>query len=143
MKTMKFNSKKEFAQAIIEHGKLYDESGNCYMFDLENYPKQPFRIIYSTGKHNVAINGLWDDYPNRIFTTKPPFEHFAPVWAWDNHFKFGRSLRFYDAKRKITFDSVNGKEGYGYENYETIEKPYPQWVIEAQQELKKIHGEEL
>ena len=65
-KLIKFTSKEEMAQAIIKYGKLYYDTEILYLyFDVENYPTQPFRLMY-TNKKSEPINGLWNYY-NDVF----------------------------------------------------------------------------
>jgi hypothetical protein len=141
MERLKFNSKAEFAKAIIEHGKLYDMNGYCFMFDAEKYPSQPFRIILHNNDSHAMCES-WDCY-EQTYTTelpKPQPQDFEPVWVCEDDCEFGREVGFYDAQNNCLFFVDTGqRNSISHDHYEPLEKPYPQWVIEAQQKLIKMH----
>ena len=64
---IKFNSKEEFAEGIIKYKKLFwfDTADKPQIiFDVENYPTEPFRIIVNND--NDALKGIWQNY-NHIY----------------------------------------------------------------------------
>ena len=59
------------------------------------------------------------------------------VWCWDNDDTHVRTLRFYDAKNKCTYQFDGTEDGHNYDNYEPFEGNYPDWALEAFQTLER------
>ena len=59
------------------------------------------------------------------------------VWCWDNDDTHTRILKFYDAKRKCTYQFDGTEDGHDYDNYEPFEGNYPDWALEAFQTLER------
>jgi hypothetical protein len=85
--------------------------------------------------------------PGRFSTAGPGktdivFEEWIPqdkelVWCWNDSMKFGRVLRFYDAKNNCVFDSDYGKRNeLFWSNYAPYVGEYPEWAEEALKELE-------
>lgn len=59
------------------------------------------------------------------------------VWCWDNANTHSRILRFYDVKNKCTYCYNGTKDGNCYSNYKPFEGNYPDWALEAFQNLEE------
>lgn len=59
------------------------------------------------------------------------------VWCWDNDDTHVRTLRFYEVKRKCTYQFDGIKDGCNYDNYAPFEGNYPDWALEAFQTLER------
>lgn len=59
------------------------------------------------------------------------------VWAWDDYYRYGRELLFFDAKNNCTFCESTGKRnGSCYDNYILYNGKEPDWAEEARQSLE-------
>lgn len=59
------------------------------------------------------------------------------VWCWDNDDTHIRILKFYDAKRKCSYQFDGTRCGARFNNYEPFEGNYPDWALEAFQTLER------
>ena len=59
------------------------------------------------------------------------------VWCWDNNDTHSRVLKFYEAKRKGTYQFDGTRYGVRFDNYEPFEGNYPDWALEAFQTLER------
>ena len=59
------------------------------------------------------------------------------IWCWDNEDTHYRILRFYEVKRKCTYQFDGTKDGCNYDNYAPFEGNYPDWALEAFQTLER------
>ena len=59
------------------------------------------------------------------------------VWAWDDCYRYGKKLLFFDAKNKCTFYESTGKRNGGcYDNYVLYNGKEPDWAKEARKNLE-------
>ena len=59
------------------------------------------------------------------------------VWCWEDDYTHSRVLRFYEVKRKCTYQFDGTEDGHDYDNYEPFEGNYPDWALEAFQTLER------
>ena len=59
------------------------------------------------------------------------------VWCWDNNTTHMRLLKFYEAKRKGTYQFDGTRCGVSFDNYAPFEGNYPDWALEAFQTLER------
>ena len=59
------------------------------------------------------------------------------VLCWDNNTTHMRILKFYEAKRKGTYQFDGTRCGVSFDNYEPFEGNYPDWSLEAFQTLER------
>ena len=59
------------------------------------------------------------------------------IWCWDNDDTHVRTLRFYEVKRKCTYQFDGTKYGCNYDNYAPFEGNYPDWALEAFKTLER------
>lgn len=60
------------------------------------------------------------------------------VWCWDDDYTHGRSLRFYNVKRKGIYNLSGEKaNSYTYDNYKPFEGNYTAWMLKAFETLER------
>ena len=105
---------------------------------------QSGEVVVHTYPYNVRDKG--NDWRKHIDNTvwqqldvceKTGFFDGQLVWCWDNYDTHHRSLRFYDVKRKCTYQFDGIKDGCNYDNYAPFEGNYPDWALEAFQTLER------
>ena len=89
-------------------------------------------------KHNDWIIDTYADTWQQLDVCKKTrFFDGQLVWCWDNDDTHHRSLRFYEAKHKGTYQFDGTKDGHDYDNYAPFEGNYPDWALEAFQTLER------
>jgi len=96
---MKFNSKEEFAKAIIDAGEDGLTHCNRHVFFNATHT-HPFR---SKGNNVPMLGNDWDSYNRDWQPYIKPIPDKSLVWCWDNNWNTMRSLRVYDANNKSVF----------------------------------------
>ena len=94
---------------------------------------------YKVGEHiknwsNFNNNNVWQQLD---VCEKTGFFDGQLVWCWDNNTTHMRLLKFYEAKRKGTYQFDGTRCGVNFDNYEPFEGNYPDWALEAFQTLER------
>ena len=109
---MKFESKEEFAKAIIDAGEdgLVSKEERVF-FSSDDAYMNPFR--YHLGKHkSQKMASTWKMYNEDWQPYVKPIPDKALVWCWDNDWNTMRALRVYDANNKSVFHSDGGRSEF-------------------------------
>ena len=105
---------------------------------------QTGEVVVNNGYYNVGDKG--NDWRKHTDTTvwqqlevceKTGFFDGQLIWCWDNDDTHVRTLRFYEVKRKCTYQFDGIKDGCNYDNYAPFEGNYPDWALEAFQTLER------
>ncbi len=75
----------------------------------------------------------WIDLPYNIYID---LYHGQPIECWDNTNSHARTIGFYDAKYKCSFDIYGDLNGPRYDNYKAIDN-LPKWMQKAFYTLKQ------
>lgn len=133
---MKYNSKEEFAKAIIDAGTdgLVSNNGVRVYFDTKYSHENPFRVKFSEGEE-VKLDSTWCDYNRNWEPYVKPIAHKAFVWAWDSSDETLRTLAVYDAYNECLFGRTGDSNGPEYDNYRELTpneiQPWMQELIDA------------
>ena len=114
MKKLNFKNKNEFAQAILQYGKLWNKDGNKVYCDFDK--KLRFYIQYEY--HIEEIKGAWNYYENDWYIEKPYFNipDKTPVWIWDDDETTQLTLRFWDAKNQNVYSDDGRRASSRWDN---------------------------
>ena len=105
-----------------------------------NFPSLTL-TFYTGGQYSLSQNGECMLFPSKDqrdwSKLQVPIPDKALVWCWDDDDKFGRCLRFYDAKKGRAFSGIDGdRKGFIYDNFELYKGEYPEWAKEIQKKLE-------
>jgi len=129
MKKLTFKNKKEFAEAIIKYGRLYNQR-KCVFFD-PSYTI-PFRLGSNYLEGSLTMDSVWNNY-NQEWYTEQPLQDKDLVMCWDTYYETIVDIRFYDAKNQNVF-GINGDRDNPYDKYDNYTKLNPSELPEV---LKK------
>jgi len=104
---MKFESKEEFAKAIIDAGENGLVYCNRHVFFNGTYTN-PFR---GKGDNTPMVDIDWDSYEGDWQPYVKPIPDKALVWCWNDYNVTKRILKVYDAKNKTTFYGTSERNG--------------------------------
>ena len=111
---MKFESKEEFAKAIIDAGEDGLVSGKqAVIFNSE------FRL-HIEGQPSTSMVGEWKIHKEDWQPYVKPIPNKSLVWCWDNRYKVYRGLGVYDAPSNGIFNPNVKNSTSKYDNYKQL-----------------------